>query len=199
MEIATAALIAPSRITVTLPRKGVRYFIYPYLKYDPERMVLIRQPFAETVTAKLAVDGVPRGEKSGRITVRSINDCVYGYEEDGRWNDTSWLFAAYVNENHPAVETILKEALATGKVDAFAGYQGDADDVADEVEAVWTALARRRIRYSSISDARPNRPPSGASMCGFWARPWPRARPTAWRGPAFWPPSSPRSASTPAW
>ncbi|QLA15103.1 hypothetical protein [Desulfolutivibrio sulfoxidireducens] len=163
VEISTPALIAPSRITVTLPKKGVRYFVYPFLKYDPERMVLIRQPFAETVTARLAVDGAPCGEKSGRITVRSINDCVYGYEEDGRWNDTSWLFAAYVNENHPAVETILKEALATGKVDSFAGYQGDADDVTDEVEAVWTALARRRIRYSSISD-------SSAESAAIWSQ-----------------------------
>lgn len=163
VEIVTTTLIAPSRITVTLPKKGVRYSIYPYLKYGPDRMVLIRQPFAETVTARLTVDGAPRGEKSGRITVRSINDCVYGYEEDGGWNDTSWLFAAYVNENHPAVETILKEALATGKVDSFAGYQGDADDVRDEIEAVWTALARRKIHYSSISD-------SSAESAPIWSQ-----------------------------
>ncbi|MEL7642011.1 MAG: hypothetical protein AAGU21_20445 [Solidesulfovibrio sp.] len=154
VEIASASgLVAPSSISVTLPRKGVRYAVYPFIKYDADQMVLIRQPFAETVTGKLRLDDLPQGEKTGRVTVRSINDCVYGYDEDGRFNDTSWLFAAYVNENHPAVEAILKEALATGQVDAIAGYQGDADDVRDEVEAVWTALARRRIRYSSIKTA----------------------------------------------
>ncbi|WP_300162876.1 hypothetical protein [Solidesulfovibrio sp.] len=154
VELASASgLVAPSSVSVTLPKKGVRYAVYPFIKYNAEQMVLIRQPFAETVTARLTLDGAPMGEKSGRVTVRSINDCVYGYDEDGRWNDTSWLFAAYVNENHPAVEGILKDALATGKVDSIAGYQGDADDVRDEIEAVWTALARRRIRYSSIKTA----------------------------------------------
>jgi hypothetical protein len=153
VEIATASLIAQSRLAVTLPKKGVRYFIYPYIKYHADQMVLIRQPFAETVTGKLSLDGLPQGEKTGRVTVRSINDCLYGYEEDGRWNDTSWLFAAYVNENHPAVEAILKEALAAGHVNSFSGYQGNVDDVREEVEAVWKALARRRIRYSSISSA----------------------------------------------
>jgi hypothetical protein len=163
VEISTVGLISPSRITVTLPEKGTSYFVYPYLKYDVGRMALIRQPFAETVTAKLTLDDVPQGEKSGRITVRSINDCVYGYEEDGRWNDTSWLFAAYVNENHPAVEGILKEALATGEVDSFSGYQGDADDVRAEIEAIWTALVRRRIRYSSIDN-------SSAESSAIWSQ-----------------------------
>jgi hypothetical protein len=153
VEITTASLISPSRITVTLPKKGVRYFVYPYIKFNPEQMVLVRQPFAETVTGKLSLDGVPQGERTGRVTVRSINDCLYGYEEDGRWNDTSWLFAAYVNENHPAVETILKEALAIGQVNSFSGYQGDTDEVREEIEAVWKALARRRLHYSSISSA----------------------------------------------
>lgn len=163
VEITTSSLIAPSRITVTLPKKGVRYSIYPFLKYNPGQLVLIRQPFAETVSAKLTVDGAPLGEKTGRVTVRSINDCVYGYEEDGRWNDTSWLFAAYVNENHPAIEGILKEALAAGEIDSFSGYQGDAEDVSDEIEAVWTALARRRIHYSSISS-------SSAEAAKIWSQ-----------------------------
>jgi len=163
VEIATASLISPSRITVTLPQKGKRYFIYPFLKYNADRMVYIRQPFAETVTATLVLDGIPQGEKSGRITVRSINDCVYGYEEDGRWNDTSWLFAAYVNENHPVVENILKEALATDVVDSFAGYQGDTEDVQNEIEAIWTALARRKIRYSSINN-------SSAEAASIWSQ-----------------------------
>lgn len=153
VEIVTASLITPSRISVTLPKKGVRYFIYPFIKYNADQMVLIRQPFAETVTGKLSLDGVPQGEKTGRVTVRSINDCLYGYEEDGRWNDTSWLFAAYVNENHPAVEAILKEALTSGHIKSFSGYQGSTEDVQEEVEAIWKALARRRIHYSSISSA----------------------------------------------
>ena len=33
------------------------------------------------------------------------------------------MFAAYVNENHPYLDKILKEALATKITDAFDGYQ----------------------------------------------------------------------------
>jgi hypothetical protein len=44
----------------------------------------------------------------------------------------------------------LREALATGEVASFPGYQTDAAGVRKQVKAVWQALRRRGIRYSSI-------------------------------------------------
>jgi hypothetical protein len=61
------------------------------------------------------------------------------------------LFAAYVNENHPVISQIMQDALASKKVDSFGGYQGDEDDVEGEIEAVWEALKKRGMRYSTIT------------------------------------------------
>ena len=67
------------------------------------------------------------------------------------YNDMGWMFAAYVNENSPILDKILKEAIATRIVKGFGGYQGDADSVLREVLAIWKALQDRGIRYSSIT------------------------------------------------
>ena len=70
--------------------------------------------------------------------------------EDG-YTDMGWMFAAYVNENSPIVEQVLKEALATKIVDSFAGYQKSPDEVARELFAIWTALQNRGLKYSNIT------------------------------------------------
>ncbi len=67
------------------------------------------------------------------------------------YTDMGWMFAAYVNENSPIVDTILKEALATKIVDSFAGYQKGPEGVALELFAIWTALQNRGIKYSNVT------------------------------------------------
>jgi hypothetical protein len=67
------------------------------------------------------------------------------------------MFAAYTNENHPQIDQILKEAKATGLCESFAGYQGSEQDVMRQVNAIWVALQRRGITYSSITNTTPNK------------------------------------------
>jgi hypothetical protein len=159
--VSSSPLVNPGRAEVTLARKGKTYFIYPFLTYaDP--ILLVHQPVTTTMTARLSLDGVPMGERSARVTIASVNDCVHSFEDDDDYYDTDWLYAAYVNENHPAVQQILREALATGEVSSFAGYQTDAKGVRKQVKAVWQALRRRGIRYSSIN--RPSAKPEGVGV-----------------------------------
>jgi hypothetical protein len=57
-----------------------------------------------------------------------------------------------VNENHPWVDDILREALDTGVVDSFDGYQsGKSHRVLLQIYAIWNVMQRRGIRYSSIT------------------------------------------------
>jgi hypothetical protein len=72
-------------------------------------------------------------------------------QSDQGYTDMGWMFAAYVNENSPIVETILKEALATKIVDSFAGYQKEPAGVVKELFAIWSALQKRGIHYSNIT------------------------------------------------
>lgn len=146
---ASSPLVNPGRAEATLSRNGKAYHIYPFLTFaDP--ITLVKQPVQMTMTATLWLDGVPQGERSAQVTIASANDCVHSFEDDDEYYDTDWLYAAYVNENHPVVQQILREALATGEVASFPGYQTDAAGVRKQVKAVWQALRRRGIRYSSI-------------------------------------------------
>jgi hypothetical protein len=72
-------------------------------------------------------------------------------ESDGEYTDMGWMFAAYVNENSPTVEKVLKEALGTKIVDSFAGYQKDPGELVKEIFAIWTALQNRGLKYSNIT------------------------------------------------
>jgi len=88
-----------------------------------------------------------------RLTLRSVNDCPYAVTDaDGEVTDISFMFAAYVNEQHPFVDKLLREALDQGVVNSFTGYQsGDAGEVYRQVYALWNALSRRDVRYSNIT------------------------------------------------
>ena len=159
--VSSTPLVNPGRAEVTLARKGKQYFIYPFLTF-PDQITLTRQPVTATLTARLWLDGVAMGERPARVIIASVNDCVHSFEDDDDYYDTDWLYAAYVNENHPAVQQILREALATGEVSSFSGYQTDARGVRKQVKAIWQVLRRRGIRYSSIN--RPSAKPEGVGV-----------------------------------
>jgi hypothetical protein len=91
-----------------------------------------------------------------------VNDCPFGVSNgEETINDENfiagsaalgWMFAAYVNENHPMLDKILKEALSTKIVNAFIHYQADDPaEVLKQVFAIWTALQKRGIQYSSTT------------------------------------------------
>lgn len=154
VEIKGQKLFEPSTFTGRLSEEGQIYEIYPYLRYDYDSLLKIRQPMPEVVSVSVEVDGEDWGTRELRFLVRSVNDCPFGVvDEDGNFTPLDMLFAAYVNENHPVVDEILGEALDSGDVKAFAGYQGDAEAVLAELEAIWNALKERGFLYSSITQS----------------------------------------------
>ncbi|MCX6553306.1 MAG: hypothetical protein NTY02_20260 [Acidobacteria bacterium] len=132
------------------------YEVYPKINYKYDALLDWRQPMPLNITMEVFVDGRSLGTRSETVTVRSINDCPFAIvaDEDSDEDDLdlSWMFAAYVNENHPWVDTLTREALDSKIVDAFTGYQDEsADEVIRQVYAIWNTLQRRGMRYSDIS------------------------------------------------
>ncbi len=150
VEISSTKLIKKSVFEGTMPKAGVIYNIYPQLKYDYDKLFEVRQTFPEDVTVSVTINDVSQGEQTKTMTVMSLNDCVFALLDGDDSEDISWMFAAYVNENHPLVEKILKEALDKDN-ESFSGYQGNADEVKAEIEAIWNALQERGIKYSDVS------------------------------------------------
>ncbi len=81
------------------------------------------------------------------LALRSVNDCIRFYKD----TDLRFMYAAYVNEEHPEIDKILREGLNTKITDTWIGYQGTERDVLLQVAAIWKALHNRKFTYSSIS------------------------------------------------
>lgn len=144
--------------------------IIPKLIWDYAALQKVRQQRPVNVSFTASVDGKPLPEVTETYTMRSINDCpLVLLNADGKGETNfSFLFAAYVNEGHPQVQKILKEAQDTGLVKSFNGYQGDPEkpeeirmQVKRQVFAIWNALQRRGIKYSSVT----NTPPGDRMFC----------------------------------
>lgn len=147
VEVKKTPYIEGGRITVKVPKAG-DWLIHPKVAYDYDALVKVHQPKPVNIRIEVSVDGESLGEQTQTATLHSINDCLFSIDD----TDYSYLFAAYVNEDHPWVDQILREALDTGIVDAFDGYQsGERDEVLKQIYAIWDVMQRRGMKYSSIT------------------------------------------------
>lgn len=154
LELAIDHISDPSYIEATLPRAGERYFLSPKIKYRYAVLPRIRQPLTVNVTVAFFVDGIKVSEQTQSARVRAINDAPFArVTKDGKIYDYSWIFAAYVNENHPWIDQVLRGALdiPVPIVREFVGYQRGPQDVVNQVFAIWYYFQRRGFTYSSIT------------------------------------------------
>lgn len=146
---------------VTRITKAGEARIFPKALWDYDALLKVRQQRPINVTFQATVNGVAVPDDHETYVMRSINDCMFYVlmdDEGEDFDDFSWLFAAYVNENHPEVDMILKEALKSGIVSDFSGYQSEEPkDVMMQVFAIWNALQRRGIKYSDVSHTLPSK------------------------------------------
>ncbi|MFM8459096.1 MAG: hypothetical protein ACKOB0_09150 [Chthoniobacterales bacterium] len=154
LEVHENDIMQASRIEGTAEADGT-VTIHPKISWKYDKLAKIRQAVPIDVTMDLSVDGEKCGERTVTATLRTVNDCLFGVTEPGdeeNYSDYSWLFAAYVNENHPWVDRTLKEALDTGIVDSFDGNQsGEPEKVLMQVFAIWNVMQRKGLRYSSVT------------------------------------------------
>ena len=154
VEVKENALVNDSVLEADLPEKGREYHLLPRIDYKYDALNRVRQSRPLNVTFAVSVDGRSMGERFVTARVHPICDCPYAYRNpDDRkdYVDIAWMFAAYVNEDHPAIPGLLKEAQATGVVDGFDAYQSsDPGTVLLQVFAVWEALRQHDIHYSDI-------------------------------------------------
>lgn len=151
VTISCGTIMEPSVFKGTLEKKGTTYTIFPKIKYKYDVLAKRSQPGPITVTYKVQ-SGDDTQEQSETLTLRSINDCPFTLSEEGKPVDVCFMFAAYVNEQHPFVDKVLRESLNTKVVDSFTGYQSkDKAEVYRQVYAVWHALTLRDLKYSDIT------------------------------------------------
>ncbi len=152
VTITGSDIMEASVFTGTLEEEGEEYTIYPRIRYKYGALVSNKQATPVTVTFKVEIEDEDTEIQTETITLRSINDCPFGLVEGEEFTDLCFMFAAYVNEQHPFADKLLRETLDRGAVDSFTGYQsGDAAEVYRQAYALWDALTERDVRYSDIT------------------------------------------------
>jgi len=135
-----------------LPVKGVQYTIFPKVLWQYDLLRALRQPTPLDFVYKVSVNGTPSGTEYVTTSIRALNDCpLVAYDFRGEEVDLKFLFAAYVNEDHPKVDQLLGEALKFKIVESWTGYQRNEDEVIRQVYTIWRLLQERGFKYSSIT------------------------------------------------
>lgn len=152
VTISCDAVMERSVFTGMLARQGETYAILPKIRWKYDALARCRQQIPIDVVCRVEVEGRAPVDHVQTCSLRTINDCPLQYLAGGVVWQTDLAFAAYVNEDHPWVQTLLREALESGIVTAFAGYQmQDPEMVLAQVYAVWHTLQARGIQYSSVA------------------------------------------------
>jgi hypothetical protein len=143
--------------------------VFPRISYNYSELEHLIQPGTENVYFRLYKNNKLVQEKMEVIRFHSVNEVPF--REISRLDGESvlsysWLFAAYVNEDDPLIDQILKEALQIARIEKvgvggasynFSGYQdsnGDGDtsvEVRLQVYAIWRLLQERGVKYSNIT------------------------------------------------
>lgn len=156
IELAETPFYARSVSTFVLPKEHTDYIIYPDILWRYNALRDNEQAEPISVVANVEVDGKDLGQKVRTFSVRSINECLLGFNKqlpDGRtrYVSTRLFYAAYVNEENPLIDKVLREALNTRIVRRFLGYQSTPEMVDKQVYALWYVLQKRNFKYSSVS------------------------------------------------
>ncbi len=138
-----------------LPSPGT-YRIYPKIHYRYQTLAAIRQPITINASISLSLDGQPANVRSEVLRVRSVNDAVIAVATpNGQAVSKAWSLVSFVNENHPAIDNVLRAALniPVPIVREFVGYQQGPQVVVNQVFAIWYLFERSGFTYSSITTA----------------------------------------------
>lgn len=149
--IDSSALNYVTIIQEILPRRGETYRFQPSVKWKYDILRSLRTPGAVDFTFTCYLNDEEVDVKNLHLAYRTVNECPLSLTDGTQLSDFRWLFAAYVNEDHPKIEQILTEILDQGIVTRLAGYQSGEQAVRDQVFAVWYYALDHGITYSSIT------------------------------------------------
>jgi hypothetical protein len=141
-------------IEVIMPQTQRPLAIRPRLSWSQSKLLAISQPISADAIFRVLVDGRILGEEKRPVRIRAINDSPLSvcYTEQ-QCSDFSLYFAAFVNENHPVIDQVLRAALdiPAMPVKRWIGTQGTEEEVLKQVWAIWYLFQRKKMTYSSIS------------------------------------------------
>lgn len=151
---AGATSISQESITQkTINGKNSFIKISPEINWNYDQLKKLKQPGNVDFVFTAYVDGVEIDNKTMHMSYRSVNECVYSLVDTlGNNISTPWIFAGYVNEDNPNIDKFLQDALKSGIVDSWTGYQEGQEGLFSQLWAIWYHLQEMGVKYSNITE-----------------------------------------------
>ena len=123
--IQESPFFAESISEFVLEKAGTEYTVYPEIvwKYDALKNNVQSTPL--TFSVRMEMNGERLPVRTWTLSVRSVNECLLGYlDSHNKFHDTSVFFAAYVNEENPLIDQVLRfnAAEVPAKMGTFPQY-----------------------------------------------------------------------------
>ena len=122
-------------------------------KYDALRGIQQSTPLS--IRLRLTDQTGKVKEEIVKVSFRSIRECITSFNLDGK-NERTTLLAAYVNEENPQIDKLLKEGIDNKWVSGWTAYQLGPEELERQVRAIWKILSSKGIRYSDITGSTTN-------------------------------------------
>lgn len=141
VEVVSDGLIQQGRWQGTLGRADRPHSVLPSIQWDREGLANRLEPGVADLLVGVTLDGT-RTELRRTVRVRPIREANLGQSDS---------FAALVNEDHPWIDPLLREAIDLGALDSYDLIDEERyERVFQTVFAVWASMRNRGITYSSI-------------------------------------------------
>ncbi len=95
---------------------------------------------------QVTLDGADAGVYKKEFVCHSVEDCVVRLEFEQIISGTKAMYAGYVEEDNPILETLIRESLQLGPALAFTDYQRGKENVLQQLFTIWNALENRGIK-----------------------------------------------------
>jgi hypothetical protein len=141
-------------IETTAPDNGKPLSVIPRLSWSQRRLVSINQPLTADAVFRLYADGALVSEERRPVRIRAINDApLKACRTPEHCSDYSVYMAAYVNEDNPGIDGLLRKALDIPAMPGkqWIGTQGTEEQALRQVWALWYLLQRSKVTYSSVT------------------------------------------------
>lgn len=130
-------------------------YFYPVISWNNKKLMEVKNPYKTSITINYKVNEKETQKVIVSAVVNPVNDVLLagpGLLGKGV-RDYKRMFAAFVNENHPIIEELRKEAIQKGYIKHFYGEQSGDRGVRDQMYAFWRVLRDRKIVYSSAIES----------------------------------------------
>lgn len=138
------------------------YVLSPYINWNHEALLSLSKPTTQLYTFICEINGKEIDRKQLEVQLRSINECVWGYNftdgvtDEMQFEELSHLFGLYVDEDNPKIGGILKQIVEAQPGRLFTGCQGDQEDEAlEQLFWVWEYFSKRGQKYGKLSQSTP--------------------------------------------